>query len=102
MESPTSFVSTASSSVKVSHTTCGILSWSCYFSSILAASCHSLLMNLTWPNLLSLVILLWIYSGPRKVLTVLHDASSGTIARGNVSITTLYHCHTCNMGVLDF
>ena len=30
------------------------------------------------------------------------DASSGTIACGNVSITTLYHCHTCNIGVLDF
>ena len=88
--------------VKVSQTTCGILSWSCYFTNILAVSCCSLLMNLTWPNLLSLVILLWIYSATRKVLTVLHDVSSGTIACGNVSIVTWHHRHTCNIGVLDF
>ena len=57
--------------VKISHTTCGILSWNCCFTSILAASCYSLLVNLTWLKLLSLVILLWIYSATRKVLTIL-------------------------------
>ena len=27
---------------------------------------------------------------------------SGTIARGNVSITTWHHCHACDFEVLDF
>ena len=45
----------------------------------------SLLMNLTWPKLHSLAILLLIYSATRKVLTIQYDASSGTIAGRNVS-----------------
>ena len=78
--------------VKVLHTT----------TSKLAVSCYSLLMNLTWLKLHSLVILLWIYSATRKLPTILHDASSGTIARGNVSLVTWHHCHTCNFDVLVF
>ena len=71
--------------VKLSHTTCGILSWNCCFTGRLAASSYSLLMKSTWPKLHSLChfsLDLLCY----KVLTVLHVASSGTITRGSVSI----------------
>ena len=61
------------------HTTRGILSWNCYFTNILAASCYSPLMNSIWLRFLFLVSLLWIYFATRKVITFLNDAS-GTIA----------------------
>ena len=59
------------------------------FTSILVSL---VLMNLTWLKLHSLVILLWIYCATRMVLTVLYDASSGTIARGRVSVS-----HPCGI-----
>ena len=67
---------------KVSRTTCGILYWSCCFASRLAARSYLSSMKLTWLRSHSLVILLLIYSATRKVLTILHNAPSGTIARG--------------------
>ena len=64
--------------VKVSHTTCGNLQWSCYYTSRSAALSNPLLMKLTWRGSHSLVMLLLMYS----VFTNLHDATLGTIARG--------------------
>ena len=75
---------------KASHSTCGILSWNCCFMGRFAVSWYSLLMKSFSTKLHSLVIFLWIYSPTRKVLTVLRDASSGTIV------------HTCKFGALDF
>ena len=72
--------------VKVSHTTCGILCWSCYFTRRLVALSNRLLMKLTWLSSHSLVILPLIYFATRKVFTILHDATLGTIARGVCSI----------------
>ena len=77
--SPTSFVSTASSSGE----SFAYNTWNPLLellSNTLAASWYSLLMNLTWLTLLSLVSLLWIYYATRKVFTILNDSSSGTIA----------------------
>ena len=67
--------------VKVSHTTRGILSWNCYFTSKFAVSFHSLLVKLTWLRSHNLVILLLTNSATRKVFTILHDATLGTISR---------------------
>ena len=55
------------------HTTCGILCWSYFSSSTLAAFSHPLLLKLTWPRSRSLVTLLLIY------------AVTGTIAQGPYS-----------------
>ena len=67
--------------VKVSHTTCGILSWNSRFTGRLAAPSNPLLLKLIRLGLHSRVILLLTYSATKKVLTILHNASSGTIAR---------------------
>ena len=80
MKSRTSFVSTASSSGERFIHNMWNLSWNCSFTSMLAASCYSLLMNSTWLKLLFLVSLLWIFFAARKLFPTLHDASSGTIA----------------------
>ena len=51
---------------KISHTTCGILQRICYFTSRLTAFSYPSSMKLTWLT----------------VLTIFHDASSGTVALG--------------------
>ena len=56
--------------VKVSHTTCGIHSWNLLHEQI----CSILLLSVDEFDFS------WIFAVTRKVLTILHDASSGTIA----------------------
>ena len=56
-------------------------SFGAYFASKLAALSKPLLMNMTWLRSHSLVILFLIYSAAKRVFTILHDASSGTIVR---------------------
>ena len=80
---------------EVSKTTRGNLFWSCLFTNMLGASCYSVLMNLSWLKFHFLVNLLLIYSAT-KVLTVLYDASSGTIACGTCRMW--HHCHTYKFG----
>ena len=87
--------------VKVSHTTCGILCWSCYFTTRFAALSNRLLMKLTWLRSHSLAILLLICSAARKAFTILHDASSGTIAHA-VYFLVWHHCHYCDTEILFF
>ena len=77
--------------VEVSHITCGIRNWNCYFTCGLVMLSNPLSMNLTWLRLHSLVILLWIYTATKMVFAFLHDATSGTIARG-VFIVVRHHC----------
>ena len=56
--------------------------WSCYFTSRLAAFSNPLSMKLTWLRSHSLVMLLLTYSATNKVVTILQNASLGTIASG--------------------
>ena len=67
--------------MEVSHTTCGILQWSCYFTCRLSVPSNPLWTKLTRQESHFLVILLLICSVTRKVLTIPHDTLSGTIAR---------------------
>ena len=73
MESPTSCVSTTSSSGKK-----------------LAALSNPLSMTLILLTSHFLVILLFIYSATKKVLTIPHDATLGTIVRTALSICKYY------------
>ena len=82
MESFSSSASAVPSLTILSHTTCGLLCWSCFSSSRLAAFSHPSLLKMTWPRSHSLVTLLLIYSVTKSVRMILHDASSGTIAHG--------------------
>ena len=68
--------------VNISRITCGIPFWSCSFSSRLAAKLFCTLKKSNWPKLHSLVIFPLTYSATRKVITILHDATLGTIVRG--------------------
>ena len=65
-----------------SRTTCGILCWSCFSSSRLAAFSHPVMLKLIWPRSHCLVTLLLIHSFTKKARMFLHDVSSGTIAHG--------------------
>ena len=84
MQSPTSSVSTASSSGE----SFPYNMWNPLLELLFHEhTSYSVLMNLTWLKLHSLVILLWIHCATRMVLTVLYGASSGTISRGRVSVS---------------
>ena len=82
MESPISCVSTTSCSAECfAHNMWKPLT-ELLFHEQVSGTFEPFVMKLTWLSSNSLVILPLIYSATRKAFTILHDASSGTIARG--------------------
>ena len=88
--------------VKISRTTCGILSWNCSVTSRLAAYLYFSSKKPTWPKLHSLVILLLTSSATRKVHTIqlLHWAPLPK--ETCLLFLTWHHCHGCRFEALDF
>ena len=84
-----------------SHTTCGMLYWSCCFTSRSAAFSNPLLMKLTWPRSHSLVIFALDLLCYKEGADASTRGSSGHHCPWSVFLLVWHHCHSCDIEIFE-